>query len=120
MSLKSRSILIVEDEMVLAMMLEDYLIEIGARVVGPATTVKRAMELIEMEAIDVAMLDVNLRGERSEQVGQALKERGIPYVYATGYGTADDVKHFDAPTVRKPYRLLEIESALVNALAPEE
>jgi DNA-binding NtrC family response regulator len=120
MSLKSRSVLVVEDEMVLAMMLQDYLVDAGARVVGPAMTVKRAMELIESEDVDVALLDVNLRGERSEQVGLVLKAKRIPYVYATGYGTADEARHSDAPTVRKPYRLKEIEAALVDALGSRE
>ncbi|MCY7312606.1 MAG: response regulator [Pseudoxanthomonas sp.] len=116
MNLKDVSVLIVEDEVVLAMMLEDYFIDAGARVVGPAMTVTQALALVETHQIDVAILDLNLRGERSEPVGAALKQKDIPYIYATGYGTPDDVKQLDAVTLRKPYHLAELESAVVGAL----
>lgn len=80
-----RSVLVVEDEMMVAWMLEDQLAELGCTVVGPAATIAQALAMIDAETIDIALLDVNLNGEMSYPVADALTQRGVPFVFSTGY-----------------------------------
>lgn len=122
MSLQGKHILVVEDETLLAMMLEDVFSDAGAHVVGPAATVEQAMALVASELIDVALLDVCLRDQRSDPVAATLRQRGVPYVLATGYNDPDGAGLASAPTLRKPYRFQEVEAALIaalNASAPD-
>ena len=81
-----QTILVVEDEPLLGMLLEDVLSDAGATVLGPAATVEQALALIGASEIHAAILDVNLRGVRSDAVASELAERGVPYVFATAYG----------------------------------
>ncbi len=116
MSLQGKRVLVVEDETLLAMMLEDVLTDAGAHVVGPAATVEQAMGLIDSQVIDVALLDVYLRDQRSDSVAETLRQRGVPYVLATGYNNPHGAELASAPTLRKPYRFEEVEAALLSAL----
>ncbi|QKC73814.1 response regulator [Mesorhizobium loti] len=108
--------LIVEDESLIAMLAEDFLIELGATVIGPATTIDGAIAIIETQEIDAAVLDINIRGERSERVAEALRLRGIPIVCATGYGdgAADFAK--GAMIIAKPYSKEKLDLSLRFAL----
>jgi CheY-like chemotaxis protein len=113
-------VLVVEDEMLVAMTIEDMLIGLGAEVVGPAMRLDAALELASTAAIDVAMLDVNLHGGRSYPVAELLAARGIPFVFATGYGHAegaDACAH--APMLTKPYREADLIRVLEEALTPD-
>ncbi|MBC7985691.1 MAG: response regulator [Sphingomonadaceae bacterium] len=85
-ALEGKRILVVEDEPLIAMMVEDMLHDFGAIVIGPAASVAEALALIEEAVLDAALLDVNLRGERSDAVADALEARGVPFALATGYG----------------------------------
>ncbi len=116
MSLQGKYVLIVEDEVVLAMMLEDLFSDAGAHVVGPAATVEQAIALIDSQTIDVALLDVCLRDQRSDPVAEALRQRGVPYVLATGYSSPYGAELADGPTLHKPYRFAQVEAALLAAL----
>lgn len=78
-------ILIVEDEMLVAMMLEDRL-EAGGYIVIKASRLSRGLELAESEPIDVALLDINLAGTESFPIAAMLRCRGIPFVFSSGYG----------------------------------
>jgi CheY-like chemotaxis protein len=78
-------ILVVEDELLVAMEIERMLARLGCVVVGPAPSVPRALALIAREAPDFAILDVNLGRERSTPVAEALLARGVPFALATGY-----------------------------------
>ncbi|RYB01369.1 response regulator [Lichenibacterium ramalinae] len=82
-------VLIVEDEMMVAMLVEDMLVDMGFIVVGPAYRLGDGLRLAKSETLDVAVLDVNLKGARSFPIATVLTERGIPFVFATGYGTTD-------------------------------
>ena len=85
--LHGRRIMVVEDEYLLADDLNDALVTAGACVLGPVPSVEQAMEMIARESeIDAAVLDVNLRGEMIFSVADALQLRGVPFVFATGYG----------------------------------
>ncbi|AOR80343.1 response regulator [Novosphingobium resinovorum] len=117
MSLAGKRVLVVEDEMLVAMNIEDTLTELGAIVVGPAMRLDTALDLAEREEFDLAMLDVNIHGGRSYPVATLLKSRGVPFIFATGYGHAADVDEFsDIATLAKPFRGTDLEHALCNAL----
>jgi len=107
-------ILIVEDEPLIAMMLEDFLEVLDRKVVGTADSVETALAQIEGASIDAAILDVNLRlGEKSTAVAEALAARDIPFVFATG-GTEDgvDERFRDRPRLMKPFTMDGVEKAL--------
>ena len=80
------SILVVEDEFLVAMQIEAVLREAGWNVIGPAGTLASAVKLARSAACDGAVLDVNLRGERVDEAAIILSERGIPFLFASGYG----------------------------------
>jgi CheY-like chemotaxis protein len=111
-------VLIVEDETLVAMLLEDMLADLGCTVVGPATRVASAVELARAETFDVAILDVNVAGEEIYPVAEVLSERDIPFVFATGYGNGGVSEMWrDRPTVQKPFLRVQIEDVLKRALA---
>src|SRR5262245_45318172 len=89
-SLSDQVVLVVEDEPLIAMLLIDCLKDQGAQVIGPATTVQAALEVINSSPkMDGAFLDINLNGEISYLVADLLSERGIPFVFVTGYREDD-------------------------------
>lgn len=111
-------VLIVEDEALLAMTLEDCLVEWGFEVVGPAMTLADASELATSASFDMAILDVNIGGEASFGVAALIAKRGIPFIFATGYGTAaQDEAGPGVTVVHKPYRANDLREAVTNALA---
>jgi CheY-like chemotaxis protein len=79
-------ILVVEDEMVIAMMIEEALQDLGCVVVGPVAKLDAALRLARDEALDAAILDVTIRGGQVFPVAEHLLARGIPFVLASGYG----------------------------------
>jgi CheY-like chemotaxis protein len=106
-------ILIVEDETMVAMLLEDIVDELGFRVVGPVGRVSQALALLESATIDGAVLDLNLAGEFSYPIADALIARGLPFVFATGYGEAGvDPAYHSRPVVQKPFTLERLQQAL--------
>ena len=113
-ALQGRRILVVEDEYMMAEDLRCDLEEAGAQVIGPVPSVADALRLLATEmSIDAAILDVNLRGEKAYPVADALRERGIPFVLATGYerwALPDTYK--DLPRCDKPVDLHHFARAL--------
>lgn len=79
-----RQVLVVEDEMLLLIMIEDMLADLGCKSVTSAATVDNALALIDAQAFDVALLDINLDGDDSHPVVEALSARGVPLAYSTG------------------------------------
>ena len=111
-------VLIVEDEMLLAMMYEDVLSAEGWRIVGPVGRLDKAIALAGSATIDVALLDVNLHGEPSYPVARVLAERGIPFAFVTGYEGDIVAPAFQArPVLTKPCRAAEIVAVLRTLLA---
>ena len=110
---KSR-ILVVEDEPLIAMMLEDFLDELGRDVAGSADSVASALPIVEAGGFDAAILDVNLRGgEKSWAIADALAARGVPFLLATGGG--DDglaPQHRGRPVLQKPFTMDGVRRAL--------
>jgi CheY-like chemotaxis protein len=113
-ALAGKRILLVEDEFIVAAMLEDVLRGLGAVVVGPAYRLGQGLRLAQEEAIDVAILDVNIEGERSDPIADALAGRGIPFVLATGYGNGE-ARH-GASVLTKPYTPQMLAAALARAV----
>lgn len=117
--LAGRRVFLVEDESLVAMMIEEMLEELGATVVGTESGVTSALDFVASRhsEIDVALLDLNLNGNRSYDVAMAASGHGIPVVFATGYADDDIVAEWRGrPTLAKPFRLAELEGALVLAL----
>jgi CheY-like chemotaxis protein len=115
--LKGARVLIVEDAVLLALELETGLSEAGASVIGPAYELEEALALLD-QPIDAAVLDANLNGRSVIPVAEALAARGIPFVFATGYGEAGGVPNeFDAPIIRKPYDVTQVAAAVAERLA---
>ena len=100
----NRRILVIEDEALVAMLVEDALMDAGFGVIGPARSVAEAMSLLASEEPAAVVLDLNLGGETSISVADALVARGIPFVVATGYGAAGlPESHRHVPVLPKPY-----------------
>lgn len=114
-------ILVVEDEALVSMLLEDMLEDLGHVVVGPAGSLNEALALAGEDArpIDVALLDVNLRGAPSYPVAELLKARGVPIVFTTGHGDAGWDGAPGAPVLTKPYDIGQLDAALKRALATD-
>ncbi|MFN5685905.1 HWE histidine kinase domain-containing protein, partial [Bradyrhizobium sp.] len=110
----SGTVLIVEDNLIIAMGAEVILLELGARHVETAASVNHALKAIERALPSFALLDINLGAESSLPVGYRLKELGVPFMFATGYGERAPLpaELSDAPIVQKPYTRELIEKAL--------
>ena len=117
--LSGRRILVVEDEMLVLMNIEMALGDLGCTAISVAATISDALALLDGASFDAALLDVNLQGERSYPVADALAGRGIPFAFSTGYGDHGDRADFaDRPVLRKPYvrgHLTAVLGALVAA-----
>ncbi|WP_337187484.1 response regulator [Phenylobacterium sp.] len=110
-------ILVVEDEFLVAALLEDVLRSFGCDVVGPAATVEEALALLDTQEIDAAVLDVNIAGTPVFPVADALTERDLPLVFATAYGAAGVAqRHSGRAVLDKPYHARALEHALRSAL----
>lgn len=111
-------VLVVEDEMLVSMLVEDMLADFGCSVVGPAPDFDAAMALANNAEIDAALLDVNVAGRAIFPVADALKARGVPFAFASGYGAAGvEEDHRGAPVLQKPFRQIDLERALTGLVS---
>ena len=107
-------VLVVEDESLVAMLIEDMLSDMGYEVVAVAARFDQALEAARTIGADLAILDLNLAGTRTDAVAEVLRARGIPFMFATGYGAAGVTAEWShVPVVQKPFQ----ESDLSRALA---
>lgn len=110
-------VLVVEDEVMVSWILEDMLAELGCTIVGPAARVDQAITIIEAEVLDLAVLDVNLNGEKSYPVADALKRCDVPFMFSTGYSKDTMPDHFRVvPMLQKPYDQPTLIAALEKLL----
>ncbi len=111
-------VLIVEDEGMVSMLLEDMLSELGHTVAGLAPRLELARKLAERIEVDLAILDVNLDGEASYPVAEILAARGVPLIFATGYGnTGLNEAWKRMPVLSKPFQIRELAAAIARATA---
>src|SRR3954451_16991134 len=115
--LSGRRVLVVEDEMIVAWLLQDMLADLGCAVVGRAARVSQALVMIDAEAIDAAVLDINLNGQKSYHVADALAARGMPFVFSTGYETESLPNDYQSlPLLQKPFKRSELGDTLAKLL----
>lgn len=118
-ALSGRRVLVVEDEVMVSWVLEDMLVDLGYKIVGPAARVNQALVIVEAEAIDLAILDINLNGEKSYPVADALTARGVPFAFSTGYNKDGmPAPYRDLPMLQKPYDTPELTALLSKLLTP--
>jgi CheY-like chemotaxis protein len=118
-SLRGRAVLVVEDEPLVAMEMAHTLGELGCEVIGPAATLDEALRLAATHRPDAAVLDVNLRGRPAFPVAELLAGRGVPMIWATGYGELPPGHGAAGGMIllRKPLAEGELEAALRRAIA---
>ncbi|CAO3411362.1 Two-component system regulatory protein [Azospirillum largimobile] len=103
-ALTDLTILIVEDEPLIAMSLEDVLSDQGAICLGPVGSIDSALKIIATNRFDIALLDINLRGQTIDPVADRLAAAGIPFIFTTGHGEDGLPKsHRHRPVIAKPY-----------------
>jgi light-regulated signal transduction histidine kinase (bacteriophytochrome)/CheY-like chemotaxis protein len=110
--LEGRSVLLVEDQFIIAMDCEDMLATLGASQVEVCANVSEALSFLNRALPDLAILDVNLGSETSEPIGNRLRELGVPFLFATGYDDLSILGVAEVATLRKPYNLASLETAL--------
>jgi CheY-like chemotaxis protein len=117
-ALLGRRILVIEDESLVAMLLETILDDMGCAVVGPESNIDDGLVTATSEAsLDAALLDVNVAGREVFPVAEALRARGVPFVFSTGYGEAGLPEHWRGnPTIQKPFTEGAIRDALMKAM----
>lgn len=111
--LEGMSVLVVEDEAIISFLLEDMLNELGAGDVRIAANIANALAIIDAKRPDVAVLDVNLGGERAYPIAERLESDGVPFVFTTGYGKAGlDPRWTVKTVVQKPFTVPIMADAL--------
>lgn len=115
--MQGRSILIVEDEPLIAMMLEDFITTIGHNVRASCDSVEAGLRAVEEGGFDLAILDVNLKGESVWPVARALKEKSLPFLLASGGFVEQPPAEFaHAPMLEKPYTIDRVSPMIEEAL----
>ena len=110
-------ILVVEDEAMIAFFIEDCLIALGHDVVGPTARVANALGLVDNEAFDLALLDINVAGEEIYPVAKALKARGIPFLFLSGYGSKGlRDEWIDSAMLQKPFSPEALRDSIAKML----
>lgn len=116
-SVQGRSVLVVEDELMIVLVIEEVLRGFGAKVVGPASRLDVALQLATEATIDAAILDVNIQDGASYAVADILAKRGIPFIFCSGYSDwALEERHRDRPRLSKPYTSKELEEQVLQLL----
>lgn len=116
--LKGKTVLVVEDEMLLALDYETQLQEAGARVLGPAPREAKALDLLAHERPDAAVVDLNLHGDQPAELARMLVERQVPFVVVTGYGDRlfSEPALQAAPRLHKPVQAADLVRQLRQAV----
>jgi CheY-like chemotaxis protein len=108
-----RRVLVVDDEVLVAMLITDMLEDLGHEVVGPAHTLDDGLALAKAGAFDCAILDISLNGRSSTPIAEFLQEAGIPFMFASGYPAGADENGFaGVPLLQKPFNMRQVEETL--------
>jgi CheY-like chemotaxis protein len=115
--LTGRRVLVIEDEMLILMMIEDMLADLGCESVAVASKVGPAISLIEGQEFDAAMLDMNLNGIESYPIADALTARDVPYFFSTGNSLANMKEGYrDQDVLKKPFSFEQLTDMLTRSL----
>jgi CheY-like chemotaxis protein len=113
---RKHRILVVEDKAMISMLLEDMVLDCGGELVGPVARFDDALALAHKAEFGVAVLDLNLNGILSYPIAEVIRERGIPVIFATGYGADGLLDRFrDCPTLQKPFSQQDFAEAVAAA-----
>lgn len=111
------SVLLVEDEALIRMMIADMLVELGHTVAGEANDLQGGLVLASAPGVDAAILDIQLGTDSSGPIAEALQSRDIPFAFASGYGADGIPKGFkDHPVLQKPFPIEQLERCLAALL----
>lgn len=109
--------LLVEDEGVVALLIESMLSELGYEVVGPIPRLPKALDIANAGSFDLAVLDVNLNGTPSFAVAEVMVAKGIPFLFATGYGAPGIPDYLNGTAVlQKPFKIQQLADAIGTAV----
>jgi DNA-binding response OmpR family regulator len=114
--LSHRNILVLEDEPLIAIMLQDELESMGLHVLGPANNMKSALQLSEFPNLAGALLDLNINGEYATTVADKLRARRVPFIFVTGYGRPAGLRYKDISILHKPFTGIDLRIALISLL----
>lgn len=115
-TLSGLRVLVVEDEAAISLLLEDMLLDFGCEVIGPAARLSTALDVVENQNVDLAILDVNVAGEPIYPVAESLVRKGVPFVFSTGYGSAGIKDAYrDRPVLQKPFAQHDLQQKLLLA-----
>ena len=118
-SAQSKRVIVVEDELMIRMLLQDMLDDLGHTLAGEAGRIDEALALARQAEFDIAILDVNLNGQPISPVVEVLVARGLPFVFATGYGQRGVPEPYrKTPTLQKPFQADALARALAAAAPP--
>jgi CheY-like chemotaxis protein len=110
--------LVVEDEFMIAMLIEDYLSELGHEMAWQTDNIPEALQIIENnDDIDGAILDMNLRGETVRPIAEELRTKQIPFCFMTGYGAGAATSHPDVPIISKPFDMAVLRDTISILMA---
>ena len=116
-SLAGFRVFIVEDEALLLLALQDLLADLGCQIAASAAQLHMALDLADKVACDVAVLDINIGHDRVDAVADILAQRGVPFIFATGYGDQGvPARHRSVPLIEKPYDGDSLRDALIRIL----
>jgi DNA-binding response OmpR family regulator len=111
------SVLLIEDEALIRMMIADMLVELGHSVAGEANDLQSGLLLASAPGVDAAILDIRLGDHSSVAIAEALQRRSVPFAFASGYGADRVPQGFeDYPVLQKPFRLQELQRCLASLL----
>jgi DNA-binding response OmpR family regulator len=109
--------LVVEDEFMIAMLIEDYLSELGYEMAWQTDNIPEALQIIDTsDDIDGAILDMNLRGESAQPIAEALRAKQVPFCFMTGYGAGATTSFPEAPVISKPFDMSILRATLSSLL----
>jgi len=113
--LAGKRVLLVEDEVMIALMFEDVLAELGCEVIGPVSRMAAAKTMIKTRHVDCALLDINLHGQPVYPLVELLTERSVPFAFVTGYGAGGVDEQFrQYPVLHKPFDSQGLKGMLVK------
>lgn len=116
--LRDLRVLIVEDETLVALLMEDILSDLDCKVVGTVSRVSQALDLLKTMPVDMAILDVNVAGQEVYPVAAVLDESGTPFIFATGYGEGGIAEPWSGrPMLHKPFQNDDLVKAVMSAIS---